>query len=538
MSNRKTIFYTVGFIAVAAVVAAAFVMGQGGAKKDIAPDALSTKYGDFLAAQHAVYVNDFSAALGFAKNLSDKEYTTVKNTALLAEFLAGNMPKDIDSLKSEKNTPSRMIYDAYLAKNERWDDLYNRQVKEPSLLFASGRIWSGVAKNRITETLKFVEKLSAAESWKSFIRGQIYATIGQDDKAAAEFARVSTDFMNINDYMYIMSFYMSHNMADAADILRQDFTSTPGGMFMLNYDEIPDWSVFSGYKNALAFSMIQNVSHSQFIIYTDLSVLLLRYAQIVGDDAPVFRDAINYFIGQFIFNTTGDYTKQFDKISKHSPYYLFGQMRIAEYENSVSGYKNILAHDALFIPALNKLVNIYVRDGDKKNALRVIKRALGNKNLGDSGRAYLLKRSAYVNFLFGDLDSAQSELHDAADVLDVDIEVIALQSQIWAAQNREIEDAYQYAMAMIKKNPADVVAWDVVGQVVLVREGYDAAMEIYERVGGTANTCSSLFEHLGDLYVQGDKKELAVRAYERAIELSSDGRVIVPNIEKKLRKLK
>ena len=119
----------------------------------------------------------------------------------------------------------------------------------------------------------------------------------------------------------------------------------------------------------------------------------------------------------------------------------------------------------------------------------------------------------------------------------MDIEVIALQSQIWAAQNREIEDAYQYAMAMIKKNPADVIAWDVLGQVVLVREGYGPAMEIYERVGATANTCSSLFEHLGDLYARGGRKELAVRAYKRAIELSSDGRVVVPFIEKKLNKL-
>lgn len=538
MSNRKTLFYTMIFCAGVAVVAAALILGQGGKNNNAETGMISTKYGDFLAAQHAVYVNDFSSALDFTENLGDKEYTIVKNTKLLAEFLSGRLPEKIDELKSEKNLPSRLIYDAYLAKNERWDDLYNRQVKEPSMIFASGRIWSGVAKNRITETLKFVDKISAAESWKSFIRGQIYATIGQDEKASAEFARVSTDFMNINDYMYVMSFYMSHDMADAAEILRQDFTSTPGGMFMLNYDEIPDWSVFSGYKNALAFSMIQNVSHSQLIIYTDLSILMLRYAQIVGNDAPIFQDSINYFTGQFMFNTTGDYTRHFGKIAHNSPYYLFGQMRIAEKDNSIDNLKNILSRNELFIPALNKLVNIYTQKGDKKNALYVINRALRNKKLSEYGRAYLLKRSAFVNFVFGDLDRAQSQLHDASDVLDVDIDVIALQSQIWAAQNREIEDAYQYAMAMIKKNPADVIAWDVLGQVVLVREGYDAAMEIYERVGASANTCSSLFEHLGDLYAQVGKKEQATQAYKRAIELSSDGRVVVPFIEKKLGKIK
>ena len=538
MSNRKTLFYTMIFCASAAVVAVALLLGQGHLNKGEESSAVATKYGDFLAAQHAVYVNDFSSALSFTENLTDKEYATVKNTKLLAEFLSGHLPEEIDNLKSEKDLPSRMIYDAYLAKNERWDDLYNRQVKEPSMLFASGRIWSGVAKNRITETLKFVDKINAAESWKSFIRGQIYATIGQNEKASAEFARVSTDFMNINDYMYIMSFYLSHDMADAAEILRQDFTSTPGGMFMLNYNEIPDWSVFSGYKNALAFSLIQNVSHSQIIIYTDLSVLMLRYAQIVGNDAPIFQNSINYFTGQFVFNTTGDYTRYFDKITRNSPYYLFGQMRIAEENNSITDLRNILSHNELFIPVLNKLVNIYTQNGDKKNALYVIKRALRNKNLGDIGRAYLFKKSAFVNFVFGDIDRAQSQLHDAADILDVDTEIIALQSQIWAAQNREIEDAYQYAMAMIKKNPADVIAWDVLGQVVLVREGYDAAMEIYERVGASANTCSSLFEHFGDLLVQGGKNDQAIRAYKRAIELSSDGRVIVPLLEKKLGRIK
>ena len=59
-----------------------------------------------------------------------------------------------------------------------------------------------------------------------------------------------------------------------------------------------------------------------------------------------------------------------------------------------------------------------------------------------------------------------------------------------------------------------------------------------ERVGEVAETCSSLFEHLGDMYaIKGDNTK-AQDAYMRAIELADDGLVVVPHIERKIRKLK
>ena len=113
-----------------------------------------------------------------------------------------------------------------------------------------------------------------------------------------------------------------------------------------------------------------------------------------------------------------------------------------------------------------------------------------------------------------------------------------LQAKIWAAQNREIETAYEYAMKLVTKNPTDVFAWDALGRVVYAREGVDAALEIVQGVGDIANNCSSLFESLGDLYSEIGDVDSARNAYERAIDLSSDGMVVVPNIEKKIRKLK
>ena len=106
------------------------------------------------------------------------------------------------------------------------------------------------------------------------------------------------------------------------------------------------------------------------------------------------------------------------------------------------------------------------------------------------------------------------------------------------SENREIETAYDYAMMLIKQNPADIMAWDTLGRVVAKREGVAAALEVLSRVGEVSASCSSLFDHLGDLYIQSGDKQAAKNAYLRAIELSDDGLVIVSEIKKKLRKIK
>ena len=535
MTKRKTLFYAIIFIII-------FVVGWGvfsilrANRPNNANDTIRTnKYGAFLAAQHAIYVNDFETAPELVKDFADVEYDAVKNTRILAEFLGGKIPSDIEEIANDKNPASRLIYDAFLAQKGRWNELYKRHNPQKSAIYASLRIWPAIAIDRRTETLKYIDSLDFNPSWKAFIRGQIYAEQGDTEKAARAFANVGSDFMNLNDYLYIMSFYRAHNMDDAAENLRSDFSSTPGGMFMADYDNFPDWENFKGIKNQLAFSLVQNVSHNQIMLYSDVSVLMLRFAQIIGPESPVFRNMLNYYLGQFFANTGGNYAKYMAMIDKNSPFYLFGKMRS---DNSPKQLKQILNKHPLFIPALNKLVAHYTASGDRRGALRIINRALKNKKISGAGRAYIMKRRALVHLLFGDLNSAQRDIHDVAKVLNADSEILSIQARIWAAQGREIENAYDYAMTLIKQNPTDIVAWDTVAVVVGVREGNDAALEILEKVGGTANTCSSLFEHLGDAYViQGDKSS-ARAAYTRAIELSDDGLSIVPKIMKKLRKIK
>jgi len=496
-----------------------------------------TKYGAFLSAQHAVHVNDFDMASKYGAILNEDDGAVVKSIKIISDFLSGRLPETSADLAKESGTPSRLIYDAYLVKQGDWQKLYSRHKNDNSALVAPLRIWSSVAINHRTEAIKFVDSLQTNESWKSFVRGQIYAETGNAQKASEEFARVRADFMNINDYLYIMSFYRHNNMTDRANALHDDFTSRPGGVFMLDYKDIPDWANFSGTQNALAFSLIQNVSHTQVMMYSDLSILLLRFAQIISNDTGD-KNAINYYIGQYFFNNNGDYNPYFSQIDSSSPFYLFATLRDSENTGDIKKIRRVLRSHPLFVPALNKLVAYYVANGDKRAALRVLRRAMNNERLSDTAHAFLLKSRAQVYFAFGDLDNAQSDIHAAADVLILDPEILALQSKIWALQNRELDTAYEYAMTLVKHNPSDVFAWDVLGRVVAVREGDDAALELIERVGEIAKECSSLFENLGDLYMRIGNSKMAVDAYMRAIDLSDDGLVVVPKIQNKIRKLK
>lgn len=538
MRKTETLFIGAGLVAALIVSGVVAWRAFAPVSDDATHQYPTTKYGAFLAAQHAIYINDFERAAEFGRTLDNIEYAVVYNTRMLSEFLSGRLPGDAKLMRDEKNAAARMIYDAYLVDQGHWDELYKRHKKDTSALSAPLRIWSSVATKHSADAIKFISKLPTNESWKAFTRGQIYAQAGDVAAAEKEFAAVSADFMNINDYLYVMSFYRANDLNGAAAKLREDFTSKPGGMYMLGYDAVPDWDVYAGNKNALAFSLIQNVSHTQIMMYSDLSLLLLRFAQITGSDFAANNDAINYYLGQYFYNNAGDCGKYFGAISQNSPFYLFGVLRMADKTNDFAALSAAIDASPLFVPGATRLIAHYVAIGDRRAALRVVERALADDNITPQGRGYFLKSRAQINFAFGDLDAAQSDIRAASDELPIDGEILALQSKIWAMQNRELDNAYEYAMGLVRQNPTDVVAWDVLGRVVAVRESDDAALELIERVGEVSNSCSSLFEQLGDLYAaRGDSKR-SRDAYLRAIELADDGLVVIPLVEKKIRKLK
>lgn len=538
MKKIESLFVTISLFAAIAITSGAIwntthKMGQG--EKYEFP---TTKYGAFLATQHAIYVNDFDTANNLTQNLRDIQYPIVQNTIYISDFLSGRMPFDAHLLKNEKGMPAQLVYDAYLIQNDMWKELHNRHKTDESALAAPLRIWSAIANDWRTNTFKFIDRLPTNASWKSFVRGQIYAELGDTDTAAENFAAVSPDFMNINDYLYIMSFYTHHDMADAAAQLRDDFTARPGGMFMRGYDNIPDWSVYAGYKNQLAFSLVQNVSHTQIMMYSDLAMLLLRFAQITAPEFAETNGVVDYYLGNYFWNNSGDYGAHFARISPDSPFYLFGVLRNVEKNGNIDELQDALREHPLFVPAVNKLVGYHIQHGNKRAALRVINRAIKDKNLNDAGRAFFTKGRAQIHFAFGDMDAAQQDLRDASEILVMDAEIISLQAKIWAAQNRELDNAYDYAMMLVQQNPTDILAWDTLGVVVAQREGVDAALEVLERVGEVSETCSSLFEHLGDIYAITGDVDKAVEAYMRAIDLSDDGLTVIPVIERKIRKIK
>ena len=499
---------------------------------------IETKYGSFLAAQHAIYVNDYDAATRFADRLRDVQYPAVINIKMMSEFLSGRMPLDAKILKNDKAMPASIIYDAYLIKNNNWKELHNRHKNDDSALTAPLRIWSAIANDWRTNTFNFIDKLPTNNAWKSFVRGQIHAELGNADEARKHFTQVDINFININDYLYMMSFYQHHGFDQEADGLHYEFTRRPGGMFMTDFQNIPDWSVYSGLENALAFSLVQNVSHTQIMMYSDLAILLLRFAQITAPDFAHGTDAINYYMGQYFYNNAGKYQTHFDKIKTDSPFYSFAMLRTAEKSGDIRHLEQILKTNPLFVPAVNKVVAHHIQNGNKRAAMRVVNHAIKQENLDNAGRAFFIKSRAYIHYAFGDLKSAQDDIRTASDSLIVDGEILSLQAKIWAAQNRDIENAYQYAMTLVSKNPSDIIAWDTLGYVVAVREGADAALEVFERVSEVGATCSSLFMHMGDIYAEKGDKNRAMDAYMRAIDLSDDGLVVVPEIERKIRKIK
>ena len=501
-----------------------------------AHDVEDTKFGNFLAAQHALYVNDFNSASKMLENV-DANIDVVNQSRGLSDFFTGKMPQNVDSLKESKELSSRLIYDAYLLGKDDWKTIYNRHAKDDSVFMAPLRVFSSVHEGKTADAKKYVDSLKTNGSWKAFVRGQIAVLNNDTKQAAKEFADVHPDFMNVNDYLYLMSFYKENEMFEDMDILRDDFLAKPSGMYFFDYDYIPDWSNYSGYKNNLVFSMIQTVSHTQLMIFTDLSLLLLKFASVISPTSN--QDAINYYLGQYYFYNFGDFKQSFNAIDKKSPLYLFGQMKIAEKNGDIDMMRKLVDKNPLFIPAVRIVVANDIQHGDKHSALRVVNRALRQKKLTDEGRVFFLKHRANIYLMFNQPKKAQRDLNAIQNIDDRLLsDVLLLQARTWAALDRNLDDAYDYAMTLVKRNTSDVEAWDILGVIVEKREGIDAALELLDKVGEVSVSTSSLYEHLGDMYKKKGDKDAARKAYMRALDLSDDGLVVVPFIEKKLKKIR
>lgn len=538
MKGNKSFFAGTFFIA--AVVFCSVLLGQKVFEMNLARtgqgDTVSdTDFGSFLAAQHALYVNDFENAskmMGEIKG-DNKNITQMKN---LTDFFSGKMPANAESFKDSKDVVERLVYDAYLIQHDDWKSVYKRHDKDSSFLGAPIRIFSGIKTGNPKDTAKFIASLPADDNWKSFARGQVAVVKGDIDTAVKEFARVHPEFMNINDYLYLMSFYKKNGMVEDMKILHDDFVAQIGSMHLANYDDIPDWSNYEGYTNNLVFSLIQTVSHTQIMIYTDLSLMFLRFAQIISND--VNTDAVNYYLGQYYFYNYGDYETCFNSIKKTSPMYLFGQLKIAEKKNDIAAIEKMVRKNPLFVPGIQIIGRDSIKNGNKSRILSVLNRGLRQRGVSDQGKLYFLKQRAYVNIMFGDAKAAQKDVDEIMDIeFNTTADTLMLQARIWVLQNKNLDKAYNQMMALVQANTSNVSAWDLLSMIVEKREGTQSALELLERVGEVTPS-SSVYEHLGDFYKKQGDIERARKSYMRALELADDYLIVVPLVEKKIRKLK
>ncbi len=539
MKPIKTLFWVSGGLL--AVLVAISLMHTPGVTIENRGKIPTTSYGAFLAAQHALYTNNFDKADEFIAEIDPAavEYKPVQEVRVLTDFLNGKIPANTDNLSKQKNIVARVVTDAKLVTDGKWNDVCSKHKNDKMRMMAPLRIWSGIATNHITLTFKYIDSLDTNPSWQAFLRGQIYAEQGKIQKAIEAFDKVRPEFMNISDYLYLMSFYKHNNLTQQANNLRTKFTTKPGSMFMAGYTDVPDWSKYAGYKNQLAFNFVQTVAHTQNLSRSDLSLLLLHFAKNVGDENQIQHDAINYHAGLYMISNMGNYGKYFQNISETSPYYPFVNLRLAELNHDERAIRRAIDAQPLFMPAVNLYVGWQIQKGDKAGALKTINNALNNADISTSARAYLYKMRAETNFIFDDFDASQKDLDSAFNVIQKpDPDIFSVQARIWAAKGENLDKAYAYSLSLVQFAPTDTCTWDTLGYVIWAREGLTAALDIVERVGEFANSCSALFEHLGDMYVAAGEDNRAVDAYLRAIELSNDGLSIKPVLEKKIKRIK
>lgn len=497
-----------------------------------------TNFGSYLAMRHAIWVDDFDSVSKFSDALSDVEIKSVQSDLALGRFISGRFDDSAKIFENDKSAPARVAYASYLIRHDDWAQVYKLTQKDDSMIMSPLRIWSAVAVHKESEALKFIDAAPADESWKLFMRGMVYAETDRPDKAKALFDKVPLDFFNLNDYLYMLSFYKTRGFDQAAEDLKSDFAASPGGAYVGDYYETEIDQ--TGVKNALVFSLVQNISHSPALLYTNVGILMTRLAESVQTPA---NDAVNYYLGLSFYNSgSPKYGEYFEKVDSKSPYYAFVVLKNAEkagnFEKMRGQLEAELNKNPTFLPALNKLVAINLQKGRENDALNVVNKALKQPGLSNYTQADLLKTRTLVYLRKNDLKKAQDDIIHAGDLAPNNPEVLTMTARVWAARKENLDMAYDYAMGVIEKFPGEVSPWDALAMVVWAREGVKPAAEVLERVGRVADENSALFEHLGDARAaQGDNKGAAA-AYQKALKLSGDGLSSEPELQNKIKKLK
>lgn len=511
----------------------------GGTPPQALPGHPDSKFGNWLAAQHAIYVDDFEKAVGFMAPLENVKYSAVDSARNLVVFLESGKAPNIAGLKKGNAIVYKIVNATELAKQNKWKQIQKDFKNEKSLNLAPFRIWAAAASGKPSSAVRIIDEYKiGSNGWRDFTKGAVYAATKNPKTAKKYFEKVSPSFLNLGDYHLVMSFYKKFGFDDAARNLRKQWVSSPGGMYMAGLDLGENWGDYDSLQKMLAAGLVQAVSHDGANGYSDIGLLSLRAAFALNGP----KDSINYYTGGYFYNAGSDNCKKYwDKLDNNPIYEPFIRMKNVEkadnLRQSIRELDRILKRNPLFMPAIMKSWRQNMQNGRDYDAMRTINRALRHRDLPEDGRAYLLRLRAHVFLLTEEFDNAESDLEIAAKIVPMDAGIMGLQARVWAAQNKNLDEAYRYAISLVKAFPSSVEYWDVLAMVIWAKEGWQAALEILERVGRVAETTSSLFMHLGDLRLRAGFNIGAAQAYRKAIALSDDGLVIREEVEHKLEKM-
>ncbi len=113
----------------------------------------------------------------------------------------------------------------------------------------------------------------------------------------------------------------------------------------------------------------------------------------------------------------------------------------------------------------------------------------------------------------------------------------------WAENGENLEKATEYVTRALKKDPKNPYYIDTLGWIKYKQKDYKEALDLLLQALNLTEDDIVIFEHIGDVYVAEDKKDLAIKYYEQALkkkndELNKEELESIKRIENKLKDLK
>jgi len=209
----------------------------------------------------------------------------------------------------------------------------------------------------------------------------------------------------------------------------------------------------------------------------------------------------------------------------------FATRNLAAYEAFVVGMQNFLAFDytaarQLFAVAVDKapdfamaryrLAHALAALGDTASALEQIGAARKDGHrLSPREQAYIAAGGSYFA---RDYSAAERQYRDLLKDYPYESEARALLLYVLYGQRR-YEEALVEAEALVSQDPGDETAWSSVADLNLKLGRYDAAVEPLDRLVLLAPLNPNTHFLVGDLHFFRQEFELAVPAYQKALEL-------------------